>query len=313
MSTKHHHHGPAGHHHGHTHHHAPGDFGRAFAIGTALNIGFVILEAVYGILAGSMALLADAGHNLSDVLGLLVAWGAVALGRRAPSRRFTYGLRSSSILAALTNAILLLLAVGAIAWEAVRRLAEPEPVAALPVIVVAGIGIVINAVTAWLFRLGGKADINIRGAYLHMAADALVSLGVVVAGVLILWTGWLWIDPLASLTIAAIIVWGTWSLLRQSTNMALQGVPDGIDPATVRNYLLGLPGVASVHDLHIWPMSTTETALTCHMRMPSGHPGDGFLRELGHALDHRFAIRHATVQIETSEAGECALEPEDVV
>ncbi len=307
--------GHHGHDHGHAHHHshAPKDFGRAFALGAALNIGFVALEAIYGILAGSMALLADAGHNLSDVLGLLAAWGAAVLAKRAPSARFTYGLRSSSILAALGNAILLLLAVGAIAWEALRRLAEPEPIAALPVMIVAAIGILINGFTAWLFRSGGKADINVRGAYLHMAADALVSLGVVLAGLLILFTGWHWIDPLASLLIAAIIVWGTWSLLRESAGMALQGVPDGIDPGAVRSFLVAQPGVTGVHDLHIWPMSTTEIALTCHLRMPAGHPGDAFLAKLAQELDHGFTIRHATIQIETGEAGLCALEPDHVV
>lgn len=302
-----------GHDHGHRHHHAPKDFGRAFALGAALNIGFVAIETIYGVLSGSMALLADAGHNLSDVLGLLAAWGAAVLAKRAPSARFTYGLRSSSILAALGNAILLLLAVGAIAWEALRRLAEPEPVAAISVMIVAAIGILINGVTAWLFHSGGRNDINIRGAYLHMLADALVSLGVVVAGLLILLTGWSWIDPLASLIIVAIIVWGTWSLLRQSAGMALHGVPDGIDPSAVKSLLLAQPGVTGVHDLHIWPMSTTEIAMTCHLRMPSGHPGDAFLAKLAHDLQHEFAIPHATIQIETSETGVCALEPDHVV
>ncbi len=312
------HHHPAaddGHHrHDHGHHnHAPKDFGRAFALGAALNIGFVALEAIFGVLSGSMALLADAGHNLSDVLGLLAAWGAAVLAKRAPSARFTYGLRSSSILAALGNAILLLLAVGAIAWEALRRLAEPEPVAALPVMLVAAIGILINGFTAWLFHAGRKEDINIRGAYLHMAADALVSLGVVLAGALILFTGWTFVDPVASLIIVAIIVWGTWSLLRQSAGMALHGVPDGVDPGAVRSFLLTQSGVTGVHDLHIWPMSTTEIALTCHLRVPAGHPGDAFLAKLAHDLDHGFAIRHATIQVETGEAGLCALEPDHVV
>ena len=301
------------HGHAHGHVHAPKDFGRAFAIGTALNVGFVVIEATYGILANSMALLADAGHNLSDVFGLLMAWGAAAMARRAPTARFTYGLRSSSILAALANAILLLIAVGAIAWEAVQRFSHPAPVAGTTVMIIAGIGIVINTATALLFLSGRHDDINVRGAFMHMAADAAVSLGVVLAGLTIVLSGALWIDPVVSLVIAAVIVWGTWSLLRDSVNLALHAVPAGIDPSDVRAYLAGLSGVASVHDLHIWPMSTTETALTCHLVMPGGHPGDAFLAAATDALSHRFKIAHATLQIEKGDAAVCVLEPDHVV
>lgn len=283
---------------GHDQHHAPQDFGRAFAIGATLNVGFIVVEAVYGVLANSTALLADAGHNLSDVVGLLMAWGAAYMGRRAPTPRFTYGLRSSSILAALANAVLLLVAVGAITWEAVWRLVEPEPVASTTVMVVAGIGIVINGVTALLFMRGRRGDLNIRAAFLHMVADAAVSLGVVITGLAILVTGYDWIDPLVSLAIAAVIVWSTWSLLRHSINLALDAVPPGIDPDEVRAFLASLPGVAAVHHLHIWAMSTTETALTCHLVMPGGHPGDAFLVEAGEELRRRFGIPHATLQIE---------------
>jgi cobalt-zinc-cadmium efflux system protein len=313
----HEHHDHAAHqHHDHGHHghaHAPKDFGRAFAIGTALNLGFVIVEATYGWLANSMALIADAGHNLSDVLGLLMAWGAATMAKRPPSARYTYGLRSTTVLAALANAILLLVAVGAIAWEAIERLQQPVPVGSMTVIVVAAIGIAVNAGTAMLFMSGGRDDINIRGAFLHMAADAGVSLGVVLAGVAILLTGRQWIDPAVSLVVAAVIVWGTWSLLRQSVNLALDGVPAGIDPAAVRDLLAGLPGVTSLHDLHIWPIGTTETALTCHLVMPAGHPGDAFLAGAAHQLAERFAIRHATLQIEIGDANACALAPDDVV
>lgn len=313
----HHDHGKAGghaHRHGAgAHDHTPTDFGRAFAIGITLNIAFVIAEAVFGWLGNSMALIADAGHNLSDVLGLAVAWIAAELSKRPPSARYTYGLRGSSILAALFNAVFLLLAVGAIGWEAVVRLFNPEPVASGTMIVVAGIGIVINAATAWLFFAGRHTDLNIRGAYLHMVADAAVSAAVVVAGVVILFTGWTWTDPAVSLLVAGVIVWGTWGLLRDSASMSLNAVPRGIDPVAVRAFLAGLPGVTQVHDLHIWPMSTTEVALTCHLVIPSGAPGDAFLIELAHELDHDFGIAHSTVQIETDPDTPCALAPEHVV
>lgn len=289
------------------HVHAPTNFGRAFAIGIGLNIVFVAVEAGYGLVSNSTALLADAGHNLSDVLGLVVAWIAAVLSRRQPTPRMTYGLRNSSILAALLNAVLLLIAAGAIVLEAIQRLFNPEPVASMTVIVVATIGIVINGLTAWLFASGRKGDLNIRGAYLHMAADAAVSAGVVVAGIVILMTGWLWIDPAISLVIVAVIVWGTWGLLRESTAMSLAAVPTAIDPAAVHAYLAARPGIVSIHDLHIWPLSTTETALTAHLVAPSGHPGDTFLIETGRELNHRFGIGHATLQIETDPATACQM------
>jgi cobalt-zinc-cadmium efflux system protein len=295
-------HDHAGHSHAgaHAHTHAPKDFGRAFAIGVALNLGFVAVEAVFGILANSTALLADAGHNLSDVIGLLIAWGATILAKRPPTERFTYGLRGTSILAALGNALLLIFACGAIAWEAVWRFANPEPVASTTVIVVAGIGILINGFTAWLFMSGRDSDLNIRGAYLHMVADAGVSLGVVTAGAAILLTGWLWLDPLTSLGIVAIILWSTWGLLRDSINLALAGVPARIDLAKVRDYLQTLPGVARAHHVHVWGMSTNEVALTAHLVMPGGHPGNDFLKATAHDLQERFGIAHPTLQIETN-------------
>lgn len=321
----HHHHGDHA-HHDHAHHrhdhdahshaghsHAPANFGRAFAIGIALNAAFVLIEAAYGFVSNSTALLADAGHNLSDVLGLLVAWIAAVLSQRPPTPRLTYGLRNSSILAALLNAILLLIASGAILLEAIQRLIHPEPIASLTVIVVAAIGIAVNGITALLFASGRKTDLNIRGAYLHMMADAAVSLGVVLAATAIMMTGWLWIDPAMSLVIVAVIVWGTWSLLHESTAMSLAAVPSGIDPAAVRAFLAGRPSVASIHDLHIWPLSTTETALTAHLVMPAGNPGDAFLTETCRELQHRFNIGHATLQIETSDDIHCTLAPDHVV
>ncbi len=305
-------HSPAG--HGHSgHSHAPASFGRAFAIGIGLNAAFVVIEAGYGFVSNSTALLADAGHNLSDVLGLLVAWIAAVLSTRPPTPRLTYGLRNTSILAALLNAILLLIASGAILLEAIQRLLHPEPIASKTVIVVAAIGIVINGVTAWLFASGRKTDLNIRGAYLHMMADAALSFGVVLAGVAIMMTGWLWLDPAMSLVIVAVIVWGTWDLLRESTAMSMAAVPSMIDPAAVRAFLAARPGVVSVHDLHIWPLSTTETALTAHLVTPAGNPGDAFLTETCRQLHDRFAIGHATLQIETSGDIHCTLAPDHVV
>jgi len=286
---------------GHGHDHAPASFGRAFAIGVVLNSAFVVIEAVYGFLSGSMALVADAGHNLSDVLALLIAWGASVMATRPAPSRFTYGYKSSSILAALANAGLLLVAVGAILIETLRRIVVPAEVEGMTMIVVAGIGVVINTATALLFLKGRKQDLNIRGAYLHMAADALVSVGVVVAGALILLTGERWIDPATSLVIVAVIAWGTWGLLKDSVKLGLNAVPDGICEIEVRSYLEGLGGVSAVHDLHIWPMSTTETALTAHLVMPDGNAGDAFLHEVSHELEHRFGIHHATVQVEAGE------------
>lgn len=300
------------HAHGAGHSHAPASFGKAFAIGIALNTGFVLVEAIYGVAANSMALLADAGHNLSDVLGLVVAWVAAVLVKRKPTARFTYGLRGSSILAALFNAVFLLVAIGAIGWEAIRRFSEPQPVAEITVMVVAAIGIVVNGVTAWLFASGSKDDLNIRGAFLHMAADAAVSAGVVLAGVVILYTGWSWLDPAVSLLIVAVIFWGTWGLLRDSVFMSLAAVPPGVDPEKVRSFLLGRPGVSSVHDLHIWPMSTTETALTAHLVMPAGHPSDDDLQGTCSALSKHFTIQHCTLQVEQTGKA-CSLAPAHLV
>jgi cobalt-zinc-cadmium efflux system protein len=297
---------------GHAHVHAPANFGKAFAIGITLNTALVVAEAIYGYLGNSTALLADAGHNLSDVLGLVVAWGASVAARRAPSGRFTYGLRASTILAALANAMFLLVATGAIGWEAILRLREPEPVAGLTVMVVAGIGILINGFTAMLFASGRKDDINIEGAYLHMAADAAVSLGVVISAALIIWTGWLWLDPVTSLVICATILWSTTSLLRGSIDMSMAAAPKGTDLAAVRAFLLARPGVSGIHDLHVWPISTTETALTCHLVMPAG-TGDAFLMETTQLLKASFRIGHTTLQVETHPDNGCALAPDDVV
>lgn len=285
------------HHHGHSH--APANYNRAFIIGIILNIGFVLVEAGFGFLTNSLALLADAGHNLSDVLGLLLAFGATWLTRRRPTPRYTYGLRRSSIMAALFNACFLLVAMGAIALESIQRLNSPTSINGSIVIGVALVGIVINGVTAWLFMSGREQDLNIKGAFLHMAADALVSAGVVLAGIAILTTGWLWFDPVVSLIIVVVIVVGTWNLLRDSLNLAMDAVPEGIDPQAVRTYLAELSGVVGVHDLHIWAMSTTETALTAHLVMLTGNPGDGFLSRISMELHDNFGIEHSTIQIET--------------
>lgn len=296
------------HGHSHGHGHPPASYNRAFAVGVALNTVFVALEGGAGLWFGSMALVADAGHNLSDVLSLLIAWAASAAARRPPSERFTYGLKSSSILAAIANAALLLVALGAIGIETVRRLFDPAPVEPGAVMIVAGIGIVINTATALMFMRGRKHDLNIRGAYLHMAADAAVSAGVVVAGLIIALTGWFWIDPVTGLLIAGVIAVGTWGLLKDSVKMGLLAVPDRIDMADVRGALEAERGVAAVHDLHVWPMSTTETALTAHLVMPGGHPGDAFLHDLAHRLEHDFGIQHTTLQVELSLDAGCALE-----
>lgn len=297
MSGAHHHHG---HGHHHDHHHA--DFGRAFAIGITLNLIFVAVEVVYGLKANSTALLSDAGHNLSDVLGLAIAWGGAKLAARPPTKRFTWGLRSSSILAAMANGLLLMVALGAIALEAVQRIADPQPVAGPVMMAVAAVGIVINGVTALLFARGRKGDINIRGAFLHMVGDAAVSAAVVVAGLLILWTGVSLIDPVLSLAIAALIFWQTYGLLSKSVAMSLGAVPEGIDYDAVADALAAQPGVARVHDLHIWPSSTTETVLTAHLVMPAGPPGDAFLTTLAVQLHDQFDIDHMTVQIEQGDA-----------
>ena len=303
----------AGHHHGLGHVHAPADFGKAFVIGIGLNAAFVAAEVVFGLAGHSVALLADAGHNLSDVLGLAAAGVAGLLTRRAPTARFTYGFGTSSILAALFNAVFLLLVIGGLSWEAIGRLWHPEPVAGGIVMIVAAVGIAVNGACAWLFASGRKGDINVRGVFVHMAGDAAVSAGVVLAGLIILMTGWLWLDPVVSLLVNAMIIWGTWKLLRDSTTMALNAVPPAIEPRQVRLFLAGQPGVAEIHDLHIWPISTTDTALTVHLVMPSGHPGDAFLMGICESLRTDYGIGHATLQVETDEATQCALAPEHVV
>jgi len=306
------------HAHDHTHSHG-GDahsarLGRAFAAGIALNVAFVIAEVILGLMANSLALVADAMHNLSDVVGLVLAWGASALALRPPSARFTYGFRGSTILAALANAMLLLVVTGGIAWEALHRLKNPGIVNETLMIWVAIAGIVINGVTAWFFMADRKSDLNVRGAYLHMAADAGVSAGVALAGAGMLLTGWLWLDPAVSLVIVATIFVGTWGLLRDSVKLALHAAPESVDPGEVRGYLCALKGVAEVHDLHIWGMSTTETALTAHLVMPAGHPGDDFIAHVVHDIEHRFRIGHVTIQIEMgTSANPCALAPDHVV
>jgi len=282
---------------GHSHTHTAASYGRAFAIGVALNLGFVIVEAIYGRISHSLALVADAGHNFSDVLGLALAWGATKLARRRPTTDRTYGFRRSSILAALINAAFLLISGGAIAWEAIGRLGNPNVVSETTVIWVASIGILINAGTALMFMSGRKRDMNIRGAFLHMAADALISLGVVLTALLILNTGWLWLDPLVSLIIVALIVYGTWDLLRGSLNLALDAVPEGIDMGDVRKYLSALPSCIDVHDLHVWGMSTTETALTAHVVMEKVCD-DALLAKVTEDLHERFGIEHTTLQVE---------------
>jgi cobalt-zinc-cadmium efflux system protein len=284
-----------------------------FAIATALNLGLVAIQVFYGVIAHSVALLADAGHNFGDALGLVIAWGAYLLGGLNPTARFTYGFRSASILAALLNSVILLVATGAIALEAVGRFFAPGAVAGLTVMVVAAVGIAINGISAWLLMSGQEGDLNIRGAFLHLMGDAAVSFGVVVAGGAILLTGWNWLDPAVSIVISALIVWGTWGLLREAVNRSLSAVPSGIDPTAVAKFLRDLPGVEAVHDLHVWAMSTTETALTCHLVMPGGHPGDEFLRQLDHQLHDKFRIVHPTIQIELGDAGVCKLSPQHVV
>jgi cobalt-zinc-cadmium efflux system protein len=294
----------AGHDHAlhHAHATAPKSFSRAFAFGVALNLTFVVVEATYGWLSNSLALLADAGHNLSDVLGLALAWIATVLVRRSPTRRRTYGLSRTSILAALANALLLLFAAGAIAFEAILRLPAPPPVAGNTVMIVAAIGIAINGVSAWLFAAGAKSDLNVRGAFLHMLADAAVSAGVVLAGLGMRYTGWLWLDPATSLVIAVVIVAGSWRLLRDSVDLSLDAVPAHIDPLAVEAYLAGLPGVQAVHDLHIWGMSTSEAALTVHLVKPDARVDDALLARIREELHSRFGIGHSTVQLELGDA-----------
>ncbi len=304
-----HDHGHAGHgHHGHHHHFDPAGNRRAFALAIGMNAVFVAIEFAYGLIANSTALMADAGHNLSDVMGLMLAWGATLLARSAPSQRYTYGLRSSSIVAALLNALLLMLACGAIAWEAVHRFSQPAPVAGLTVSIVAGIGILVNGASAWLFMAGSKHDLNMRAAYQHLAADAAISAGVLVSGLAIIGTGWTWLDPAVSIVIVALILIGTWEVLRESINMVLAAVPATIDPEQVQQHLAGLAGVREVHDLHIWAMSTTETALTAHLVMPQGYPGDQALDDIVAGIKAKFAIHHCTLQVEQgTTVHDCAL------
>jgi len=290
------------------HDHHPKSYNRAFAVGVTLNLLFVAIEAAAGFWSESISLLADAGHNLGDVLGLLLAWGAACFSTVGPDERRTYGWRRTSILAALVNALVLLLATGGIAWESVRRMAEPAHVSGTTMMVVAALGAVVNGATAILFLSGRHSDLNLRGAFLHMAADAAVSVGVVISGAFIQWQGWLWIDPVASLAIVAAILISTWRLLLDSINLALDAVPRGIDPAQVRDYLAQLPGITGVNDLHIWGMSTTETALTVHLVKPDGLIDDAFLAEVEQVLHQRFAIMHPTIQIERGDpAHDCAL------
>jgi cobalt-zinc-cadmium efflux system protein len=304
-----HHHG---HGHGHSHSHAPANFGFAFGFGIILNTIFIIIEVIYGILGDSLALLADAGHNVSDVLGLVIAWIAVWLGKKAPSERRTYGFKRSSILSALFNAVFLLVAIGAIAWEAIQRFSTPQPVAGKTVIIVAFIGILINTLTALLFMSGRKHDLNIRGAFMHMAADALVSLGVVVAGFVLIWTGWQWLDPLVSLVISIVILLGTWGLLKESINLSLDAVPEGIDMIKIKDYLCNLPTIQEVHDLHVWGMSTTEAALTVHLIRSEIEDNDELLQKLTKELHDQFGIEHATIQIEKGTFN-CSLQPEGTI
>jgi cobalt-zinc-cadmium efflux system protein len=306
--------GQAHHLHDHAHpNHGRANYGRAFAIGIAVNLAYLGGEAVAGIVSGSLALLADAGHNLGDVLGLSLSWGAALLSRRQPSGRFTYGLGSSSILAGLANAIILLVVTGGIAWEALWRIAHPVPVASGIMIGVAAVGIFVNGGTALLFA-SRTGDLNVKSAFLHLAGDALVTAGVVIAGVAIWLTGWLWLDPAVSLVVSAAIVIGTWGLIKSAIGLALDAVPEGVDAAAVRAHLLGVSGVIGLHDLHIWGMSTTETALTCHLVMPEGHPGDAVLNGIAQQLHQRFGIHHATIQIELADTDEaCVLTPEHVV
>lgn len=307
-----------GHHHGHDHghgghhHHAPTSFGTRFLIAAAANAAFIIAEVIYGFRANSLALLADAGHNFSDAIGLILAWGAWWLAKASPRPSFTYGYRGASIVAALLNAILLLVAVGGIVFEAVDRFMHLQAVESTTVMWVAAGGIVVNGLTAWLFA-GGQSDLNIRAAFTHLLADAAISAAVVVSGLVMAFTHWLWLDPALSLVVSAVIVWGTWGLLRDSARLALQGVPRGVDYKGVHAHVAALPGVKDVHDLHIWGMSTTEVAMTAHLLMPEGHPGDAFLHGLCGTMKEKFGIGHVTVQIEVGDAEPCGLKPADVV
>lgn len=300
-------HGDHGDHdHGHAHHHPPPEqLNRAFVIGIALNVAFVAIELAFGVIADSLALIADAGHNLSDVLSLVLAWWTMRLARRDATPHRTYGYRRGTILSSLLSSLLLLVAMGAIGWEALLRLRDPAPVAGDIMAAVAAAGVVVNGLTAWLFASGRHGDLNVRAAFMHMVGDAAVSVGVVLGGFGVLATGWLWLDPAISLAIVAVIVVGTWDILRESLDLAFDAVPKGVDPHRVREYLRALPGVTAIHDLHIWAMSTTETALTAHLVMPAGPADDAFLHGVAHDLERRFRIAHATLQVESGTGPEC--------
>jgi cobalt-zinc-cadmium efflux system protein len=304
---------------GHDHHHDHRDHGaanpgRAFVIGIALNLAFVVVEVVYGVLAHSVALIADAGHNLGDVLGLGLSWGAMVLARLKPSKRRTFGFRRSTIVASVANALILLFVTGGLTWESIRRLMAPQQPHGLTIMVVASVGVVVNTVSALLFLRGRERDLNLRSAFLHLASDAVLALGVAVAGGVILLTGWLWLDPAVSIVLALTILAGTWSLTRKSMNLMLDGVPEGIDPEEVRGFLGSLPGVVEVHDLHIWAMSTTDTALTAHLVMPRDSHEPTFLSAACRQLHEKFDIDHATLQIDPKEApAPCALAPDEIV
>jgi cobalt-zinc-cadmium efflux system protein len=311
-SHKGHDHGHAG--HAHSHSHAPADFGRAFAIGITLNTLFIVAEVIFGLRANSLALVADAGHNASDVLGLALAWGATWLAKRSPTQKYTYGLQSSSILAAFGNAMMLLVVTGGICWEALQRFYAPEGVAGKTVIVVAAIGTAVNGLSALLFMRGSKTDLNIRGAFLHLMGDAAIAVGVVVSGILILKTGWHWIDPAVSIAVSLAVIYSTWGLFKDSMSLTLHAVPAHIDYKQVRHFLAAGEGVKDVHDLHIWAISTSETALSAHLLMPGGHPGDRALGAITAGLHDRFGIEHATLQIELGDSQlECPLASEHVV
>lgn len=301
-------------HAGHDHSHGADVGGRAFGIGAAINLGFVIFEVMVGLRANSLALLADAGHNFVDVIGLILAWGAIKLADQAPSARFTYGMRGTTILASLANSVLLLLATGAISWEAIERIGSPPPVRGALVMYAAMAGIAVNGGSALLFLQGRHADLNARAAFLHLMGDALIAASVMLSGLIVLKTGLTWVDPIIALAVSGVIVYGAWKVLRDSAELALHAVPRGIDTAEVRAWLLRQQGVGEVHDLHIWAMSTRETALTAHLVIPAGHPGDDFLQEVGRMLEKEFGICHATMQTETgSGTAPCTLASEHVV
>lgn len=303
------------HDHSHGHEHAAKNFGHAFFIGASINIAFVAVEIYYGLMSNSLALLADAGHNAGDVLGLFIAWAAYSLTHRSkPTARFTYGLGGTSILAALINSSLIMIAIGAIGWEALSRFSSPQTPAGITMMIVAGIGVLVNGITALIFSRGAAHDLNMRSVFQHMFADAMISFSVLISGVLIHLTAWTWIDPVISLTILAVIIASTWRLLKDSLSLALHAVPRNINPLDVRSFLSTATGVKEVHDLHIWAMSTSETALSAHLVMPNGHPGDGFITELANTLQKKFNISHATIQIELGDTKEsCRLAPEHVI